>query len=1020
MPTPEEAGFWAALAADTPDDTARLAFADWLDERDDPRAAWLRDPDLAQYMRPDAPDPIPGLLDALRSEFYETRDHAVPLFARVGPRALAPLLDLCRGDDRTEEMVHACQALAEFDAELLAPHLHEFIRLIPIETAYVCNVIAKIGPAAAPSVQPLLDAEDRIGNRPMAQALAAIGPAAEPAVPRLVQMMCWDDYGSDDAATALVAIGPHTLEAALEGLNHVDHDVHHCGARRLERYGEGAIPRLTEVLDEPPSQRRTGAVLALAALAPAIAVPHLIDGLRTETSSHIRGSYLERIRAVGPAAVGAAPLLREMLRADDDGSEYGDAVAEALAAVTGDAGIPDLLKQLDDQDPTFRRRTLRVLATFAGSHPDARAALLRGLTDPDPEVRREALEQLGRVVRRGDEDVVEPLRPCLSDPDAEVRAGAAYILGGLKSSAAPAVPELIVAMRDPEENVRVAATATIDGMQHEEPRMLGALLAALDDPSEAVRRHAAHGLQEWGHMYPEYTAAVFARVNDPDPEIARGATRLIGKATEPTPELVAYLRNSLTGTGDVELRISAAAGLAKLSISDPDVLSAAFALLDETGRDELIEPLVNFGTPAMLGLGERMLARPDLRAAILRALYWDRSDADKLPVLAGTLAALADEESSVRAEAINVIAKMGPAASSALPRVRAALGDSDQFVRSAAVGALAKISPTPTDVLADIVAVLSDEESYPRKGAIQAIAALDLDPATKLPHVLTALADTDGDVLQEAAQAAGALGTSGAEAVPLLLPLLSHEEKWVRSHAADALGEIGGSAEAVAALRKLLADPEEWVRQRAAGALGKIGALAEDAVPDLAKLAADDPDDDVRRAAVEALAALGATEVAAASVDDLVRMLWSSDGTERASAAQSLGALGAAARAAVPELARALRDPAWGDVRKETLKRFTVMGMIMIPMEQIEAIGAMDQRIHVTTALRQIGPPEDVIPLLAKAMGDANALVAASASSELEELLPGSEPALRELLTHPDANVRSWAESALAPKDSAE
>jgi uncharacterized protein (TIGR02996 family) len=1020
MPTPEEAGFWAALAAEPDDDTARLAFADWLDDRGDPRAAWLRDPDLARYMRPDTPDPLPALLDALRSDEEEAWDASRPLFARVGPLALPPLLELCRGDHPTDELGHACRALAEFDAELLAPHLDEFIRLLRVERCWVCDVIAKIGPGAAPAVQPLLDAEGHIGNQQIAVTLEAIGPAAEPAVLWLVTMMCESEHGSEAAARALVAIGLHTLDAALDGLNRVDDKFHHCVADGIGWYGEDAVPRLTEVLDEPPSQRRTGAVLALAALAPAIAVPHLIEGLRTETSSHIVSSYLERIRAVGPAAVAAAPLLREMLRTDDGVSEYGDAVADALAAVTGDAGIPDLVKQLDDQDPTFRRRTLRVLATFAGSHPDARAALLSGLTDPDHEVRREALEQLGRVVRRGDDDIAEPLRPCLSDPDAEVRAGAAYILGGLKSSAAPAVPELIAAMRDPEENVRVAATATIDGMQHEEPRMLGALLAALDDPSAEVRRHAAHGLQEWGHMYPEYTAAVFARVNDPDPEIARGATRLIGKATEPTPELVAHLRDSLTGTGDVELRISAAAGLAKLDISDPEAVSAAFALLDETGRQEVIEPLVNFGTPAMPGLGERMLARPDLRAAILRALYWDRSDADKVPVLAGAIAALADEESSVRAEAVNVIAKMGPAASRALPRVRAALADPDQFVRSAAVGALAKISLTPTDVLADIVGVLSDEESYPRKGAIQAIAALDLDAATKLPHVLTALADTDGNVLQAAAQAAGALGTAGAEAVPLLLPLLSHEEKWVRSHAADALGEIGGSAEAVATLRKSLGDPEEWVRQRAADALGKFGAIAEDAVPDLGKLAADDPDDDVRRAAVEALAALGATEAAAASVGDLVRMLWSSDGTERASAAQSLGALGPSARAAVPELARALRDPAWGDVRKETLKRFTVMGMLMMPLEQIEAIGAMDQRIYVTTALRQIGPPEEVIPLLAEAMGDANALVAASASSELEALLPGSEPALRELLTHPDANVRGWAESALAPKDPAE
>lgn len=38
----EEVGFIAALAADPNDRTALLVFADWLEERDDPRAAPLR------------------------------------------------------------------------------------------------------------------------------------------------------------------------------------------------------------------------------------------------------------------------------------------------------------------------------------------------------------------------------------------------------------------------------------------------------------------------------------------------------------------------------------------------------------------------------------------------------------------------------------------------------------------------------------------------------------------------------------------------------------------------------------------------------------------------------------------------------------------------------------------------------------------------------------------------------------------------------------------------------------------
>src|SRR4051812_8960580 len=39
---PEEQAFLAALAADPADDVTRLVYADWLDERGDPRGSYLR------------------------------------------------------------------------------------------------------------------------------------------------------------------------------------------------------------------------------------------------------------------------------------------------------------------------------------------------------------------------------------------------------------------------------------------------------------------------------------------------------------------------------------------------------------------------------------------------------------------------------------------------------------------------------------------------------------------------------------------------------------------------------------------------------------------------------------------------------------------------------------------------------------------------------------------------------------------------------------------------------------------
>jgi uncharacterized protein (TIGR02996 family) len=57
----DEHAFLAAIA--TGDHTARLVFADWLDERGDPRGPWVRDPQLWLFMAPRATDLVPPLLE---------------------------------------------------------------------------------------------------------------------------------------------------------------------------------------------------------------------------------------------------------------------------------------------------------------------------------------------------------------------------------------------------------------------------------------------------------------------------------------------------------------------------------------------------------------------------------------------------------------------------------------------------------------------------------------------------------------------------------------------------------------------------------------------------------------------------------------------------------------------------------------------------------------------------------------------------------------------------------------------
>ena len=72
----DEAAIVSHLRAHPDDTTARLVFADWLDERGDPRGPWLRDPDLWEWMQPDACDPLPRLRSALLDADQKVRSRA--------------------------------------------------------------------------------------------------------------------------------------------------------------------------------------------------------------------------------------------------------------------------------------------------------------------------------------------------------------------------------------------------------------------------------------------------------------------------------------------------------------------------------------------------------------------------------------------------------------------------------------------------------------------------------------------------------------------------------------------------------------------------------------------------------------------------------------------------------------------------------------------------------------------------------------------------------------------------------
>jgi len=109
--------------------------------------------------------------------------------------------------------------------------------------------------------------------------------------------------------------------------------------------------------------------------------------------------------------------------------------------------------------PGFREWSLRETAADALARIGRPAvpALIRALSDPDPELRHQAaraLSRMGPSVR----DAVPALIRALKDPDPLVRRSAARALGQVGPDAAIAIPALVEAMRSKDDTETNVAT----------------------------------------------------------------------------------------------------------------------------------------------------------------------------------------------------------------------------------------------------------------------------------------------------------------------------------------------------------------------------------------------------------------------------------------------------------------------------------------------------------------------------------------------------------------------------------
>jgi len=209
---------------------------------------------------------------------------------------------------------------------------------------------------------------------------------------------------------------------------------------------------------------------------------------------------------------------------------------------------------------------------------------------------------------------------------------------------------------------------------------------------------------------------------------------------------------------------------------------------------------------------------------------------DAVPIL---LAALDDEDPTLRARVVRVLGLVGDKSPHALPTLERALTDEAAEVRLAAARCFHRhvrspVAPSsgcatcaPRETIADswpafeaLVAGLRDENASVRHHLAVAIGNMGPRASPAVPELIRLLADEEISPRLMAARALKFIGPAAASALPPLLDACNHEDPDVRSYAVEALAAIAPDDPRVRAAIKVAERDEEtrlhaqWARQR--------------------------------------------------------------------------------------------------------------------------------------------------------------------------------------------------------------
>ncbi len=477
-------------------------------------------------------------------------------------------------------------------------------------------------------------------------------------------------------------------------------------------------------------------------------------------------------------------------------------------------------------------------------------------------------------------------------------------------------------------------------------------------------------------------------LDDEDPAVRAGAAQVLGEIGTPASAAESKLV-ALHKDKDAVVRVSAILALGQVTGS-PSAERMIAALQDENQsvRDQAASLIVRMGQPAIPALS-KLINEPDAASSRRAIDILGRiGHEDGLPLL---MDALGHQDREIRDAAILALGDFGPLSIPHLAKLRT---DPNWQKRWAGVYALMLIaSPEAAEPM---VAALVDDDDRVRYQAIEGLTRLRDDA---LPALKRALEHEDAKVRLAVVTALSGMGTS--DTIPILQEAVGDKDPQVRDLAVLALGATG-SPDAIPALALALKSDDAKVRGDATSSLVRFGAAA---VP-VFETTLKHKNWQVRRASANGLGMIGSRE----AVPALNKFLYDKDARVRAAAAKAIGLVGPDAATSVSPLIWALDDEQ-EDVRDNAayaLSRIATGVDTVIPA-LIKALSEGEPRVRTSAAqaIARIGSDASAAayPLIT-AMRDKDATVAQAARLALIKVAGEAVPALTRSLEDDEDPLR--------------